>query len=246
MNYEQQTGTMTPDGYYKETAGTMGTEARLAFLRRVYGWFFLGVIVSAIAAAASAALCAPYLREITSNWVWLGIIGAYFVLSMIFNQLILKRETAVLGLSLQSVAQGLLFGPLIAIALLVANGEPTLVFQALGITGLVFGGLTGYVFITKQDFSFLRGALVIGSLTFLGVIIISLVSGGTSSVLSLGICGFGIMLASGYVLYDTSQIVNKYGDGDEVIAAACLHADFALMLWYVLRILIYYAMSSEG
>lgn len=251
MNWnQQQAGMMSADGYYREPASQLATDARLSFLRRTYGFFMLGVVVSAGVAALSAYLCAPYLREITGSYVWLGIIGAYFVLSIIFNQLMMKRETAMLGLMLQSVAQGALFGPLIAIAMLVAGGSLILVYQALAITGLVFGGLTAYVFLTKQDFSFLRGALIIGSITFMGVIVMVLlmggVGGGGMSALSLGIAAFGVLLAAGYVLYDTSQIVHKYGPGDEVIAAACLHADFALMLWYVLRILIYYAMSSES
>ena len=250
MNWnQQQVGAMSADGYFREPAAQLSTDARLSFLRRTYGFFLLGVVISAGIAALSCYLCAPYLQQITNSYVWLGIIGAYFVLSIIFNQLMQKRETAMLGLILQSVAQGVLFGPLIAIAMLVAGGSLILVYQALAITGLVFGGLTAYVFLTKQDFSFLRGALVIGSITFIGVIVMVLLMGGLSgggmSPLSLAIAGFGALLAAGYVLYDTSQILHKFGEGDEVIAAACLHADFALMLWYVLRILIYYAMSSS-
>ena len=103
------------------------------------------------------------------------------------------------------------------------EGAPNgaLIWQALIVTGVVFGGLTLYVVTTKRDFDFLRGALMIGLFALVGVGIASFffsMSLNMHLLISIG----GALLFSGFVLYDTSQIVRKYPVTDHVGAAITL------------------------
>lgn len=102
------------------------------------------------------------------------------------------------------------------------------------ITLVVFGGLTAIVWTTKADLSFLGMGLGIASFGVLGLIIASMVMG-----FSLGIlfsCAM-VVLASLYILYETSNIIHHYRPGQHVAASLALFASVALLFWYVLQIL---------
>ena len=47
-----------------------------------------------------------------------------------------------------------------------------------------------------------------------------------------------IALASGYILYDTSNVLHHYREDQYVAAAIELFADVALMFWYILQIFV--------
>ena len=47
-----------------------------------------------------------------------------------------------------------------------------------------------------------------------------------------------IALASGYILYDTSNVLHHYRTDQHVAASLALFASAALLFWYVLRLLI--------
>src|SRR5690606_4432764 len=101
------------------------------------------------------------------------------------------------------------------------------------VTLVLFGGLTGIVFLTRKDFSFMRGILGVLALAALGVIVCSWIFG-----FSLGVFFAGAMvaLAGGYILYNTSNVLHHYRTDQHVSAALTLFADVALMFWWVLRI----------
>jgi FtsH-binding integral membrane protein len=46
-----------------------------------------------------------------------------------------------------------------------------------------------------------------------------------------------VVLASGYILYDTSNVLHHYRTDQHVAAALALFASVALLFWYVLQIL---------
>jgi len=75
------------------------------------------------------------------------------------------------------------------------------------ITLAIFAGLTAVVFVTKKDFSFMRGVLAILTFGALGVIVASLMFG-----FSLGavFSGAMILLMAGYILYQTSLVMAHF------------------------------------
>src|SRR5690606_36143043 len=136
-----------------------------------------------------------------------------------------------LGLGLYVVAEAIIFVPLLAIA----NAYyPGVITSAAWLTLLLFGGLTATVFVTKKDFSFLRGALGIGMLVAIVLIVLSMTIG-----FNLGILFTVAMLAlaCGYILYYPSQVLAHYRPTQHVSAALALFSAVALLFWYVVRLL---------
>jgi FtsH-binding integral membrane protein len=63
---------------------------------------------------------------------------------------------------------------------------------------------------------------------------------------SLGVwfSGAMVLLASGSVLYNTSNIIKYYDEEQYVSAALSLFASIALLFWYILRLLIQLSSSD--
>ncbi|MCL1124447.1 Bax inhibitor-1/YccA family protein [Shewanella surugensis] len=103
-----------------------------------------------------------------------------------------------------------------------ANG-PQLIMQALGLTSLIFITLSGYAITTKKDFSFMRGFLVAGLVIVIvgSIVNIFLGSGPVFMAMNAGIA----LLMTGFILYDTSRIVNG-GETNYIRATVSLYLDF--------------------
>ena len=138
-----------------------------------------------------------------------------------------------LGLGLYTLAEAILFLPLLAIA--ISYSSPAVLPSAAILTIVIFGGLTMFVFLTGADFSFLRMGLVLASLLALGLIIVSLLVGFDLGVLfSVAMVG----LAAGYILFYTSNVLHHYRKDQHIAASLALFASLALLFWYILRIFI--------
>ena len=168
-----------------------------------------------------------------SRFGWLLTMGLFIGAGYVARNWARNNTTAPMqyaGLGLYVVVEAIVFVPLLAIASYYAPGAIT----SAGITTVIlFGGLTGVVFLTRKDFSFMRGFLGVASLVALGVIVCSLLFG-----FSLGVFFSGAMclLAGGYILYYTSEILHNYPTDRHVGAALELFSAVALLFWYVLRI----------
>jgi FtsH-binding integral membrane protein len=168
----------------------------------------------------------------TSQYAWLGILGAFMVVGWLASSIADKAEsntTQIMGLGIYVIAEACIFSPMFAIAAIVAPGAiPVAVFATL----LLTVGLTWTAISSKKDFSFLGGMLRIGGLIALGAIVASVVLG-----FSLGIwfSAAMILFAGGCILYDTSNILRHYPTNRPAGAALHLFASVALLLWYVLR-----------
>jgi FtsH-binding integral membrane protein len=174
-------------------------------------------------------------KMISSRFIWLFILGAFWLGSMLSNKLAFaqSRNTQYFGLLLYVLIEAIIFLPMIAMATLFA-GESILI-QAAAITLFMFGGLTAISFFSKTDFSFLKSALIIGGFISLGIIVVGAMFGFN---LGLWFSAGMILLASGSILYQTSQIKHHYHTEQYVGAALQLFAAIMLLFWYVLRILL--------
>jgi len=88
-------------------------------------------------------------------------------------------------------------------------------------------------FVTRKDFSFLRGLLIWGGLVALlaivGGVLFGFALGTWFSVVMIGFAGAAI-------LYDTSNVLHHFPEDRYVGAALQLFASVALMFWYVLQL----------
>ncbi len=175
------------------------------------------------------------MQMMSGKYIWLFIIGLFWVGSILADRLAfsVSRNTQYLGLGLFVLLEAIIFLPVLYIALVMTDGA-AVVQQAAVITLFMFGGLTAVVFLTKKDFSFLRSALVIGGFVALGLIVAGAIFGFN---LGLWFSVAMVALAAGSILYQTSEIKNKYATGQYVGAALQLFSSVMLLFWYILRIL---------
>lgn len=222
---------------------TLGVSDRVDFLRKTYG--LLGVALIGFAVICFGMM--RYAPEMSIKWTvwalsgyhWLLVIAMFMGVGMIAERLAnseTSRALQYLGLTISVVAYGFLFQPLLwyVFAKLGVSSGTGLITQAAVITLAIFVGLTLTVFLTKKDFSFLRGALMIGSFAAIGVIITSILFG-----FSLGglFAGAMILLMAGYVLYQTSLVMSHFPPTAHVAAALMLFSTVATLFWYVIRLL---------
>lgn len=219
-------------------AAEAGPLERGQFIRRVY--FHLAGAILAFAAIEAALLMSPIAMPVVKlmvggNYSWLVVMGLFMGISWLADKWAssdTSKPMQYLGLAVYVVAMAVVTMPLMALALIQA---PNIIPMAVCITAALTLGLTAVVMMTKTDFSFLRGALVIGGFVALGVIVASIVFG-----FELGILFSAIMVvfAGAAILYHTSAIFQNYRTDQYVAASLSLFASIALLFWYILRLLL--------
>lgn len=126
------------------------------------------------------------------------------------------------GLGVVFAITGLLgfgLGPILNAYLSLPHGGQT-VMTALGGTGVIFLGLSGYALTTRRDFSFMGGFLMVGMLVILGAALLSIFV--HMPALNLAISAVVIMLMSGFILYDTGRLING-GETNYILATISLY-----------------------
>lgn len=167
------------------------------------------------------------------NLGWLLVMGGFVGVSWVASSWASRgasRAMQYAGLGLYVLAESVIFIPLLAMA---AMYDPSAIPTAGLVTLVLFGGLTGIVFLTRKDFSFMRGFLGVAALGSLATIVAAMIFG-----FSLGVwfSGAMVILAGGYILYYTSNVMLHYRTDQYVAAALALFSSVALLFWYVLRI----------
>ena len=216
-------------------------QARTEFIRRTYSHLAGAVLLFIALEALAFALTTPEQRwdvvrlMMGSRWSWLLVLGAFMGVSWIANSWAnssTQLSTQYLGLATYVVAEAIIFLPLLFLA---HRFAPEAITTAAMITIVVFGGLTGFVFVTKTDLSGWGKYLCMASFGALGFILLGMFMPG---IFGLGgiFTALMIMLASGYILYETSNVLHQYNTTQYVAASLALFASVALLFWYVLRL----------
>jgi modulator of FtsH protease len=112
-----------------------------------------------------------------------------------------------------------------------------LVTDAFMLTAISFAALTLYAYWSKRDFSFLGGFLMVGLITIIGFSLIGMFTGGFGGTLGLVIAIAGILLFSGFILYDISQYRHGLADRDIPLAVLSLYLNFINLFLFFLRLL---------
>lgn len=205
-------------------------DVRMNFIRKTYVLFMAGILMAVTAGAICLSVPAVYAAA-------RGVLGqpilaiALIIGGSIGAQALARKEgvnyAALFGFT---ALIGWLFAPIIAYY------STAVVGQAAFLTIVIFGALTAYVFVTKKDFSFMGGLLFIG--------MVGIVLAGIGNVLWFKSSGFSYWLAwgtlffsSGYVLYQTSNIIHEYRENEYCAAALGLFISFFNIFMSLLRIL---------
>ena len=177
------------------------------------------------------------------RWNWGVVLAAFMAASWLADYWAshaTSRAMQYVGLGVYVVAEALIFVPLLAIVeiktyqILAKGGhEPHIIRDAAFTTLAIFGALTASVLISKKDFSWMRSGLVMLGAAATMLVVLSLVFGfNLGIVFSIAM----VVLAAGYILYQTSQVLAHYDPRQHVAAALALFSSVALMFWYVIRI----------
>ena len=173
-----------------------------------------------------------------SRFSWLFVLGGFMLVSWVATRWAQSGSSVglqYLGLGLYVAAQAVLFVPLLFVAQHFTAPEDHIVAQAGIMTLAVFGGLTLAVFVSGKDFSGMRTFLVVGSWLALGLIVASILFN-FEGMLGLVFCFAMVALASGWIIYQTSNVIHLFRTDQHVAAALALFAAVALLFWYILQI----------
>ena len=195
-------------------------------LRQTYTLLSMTLLFSAAMAGLAMAINVPPIMSIVST------IGA-----MVLFMFVLPRyANSGAGVGLVFAGTGLLgfgLGPLLTFYLSLSGGA-TIVATAMGGTAVIFLGLSAYVLTTKKDFSFMGGFLMVGLMVVFGAVILGLFV--QMPALQLTISAAMVLLMSGFILFDTSRIING-GETNYVMATVSLFINIFNLFTSLLHLL---------
>lgn len=241
MAYQQQYNQQGGGNWSTPLVAESSAADRATFIGRTYLHLFGAIALFAVLEVAwfvtpVAGLMLQYMGA-GGRFAWLLFMAAFVGVSYFANSWALNSREKPLqyaGLALYAIMESILFVPMIAMALVATQaGDAMILPQAMGVTVVLFGGLSGVVFITRKDFSFMRAALMFAGVAAFVVAIASMIFGFTlGNIFSY----FMIALACGYILYHTSNVMLHYHTDQHVAASLALFSSVMLLFWYVLRI----------
>ena len=206
-------------------AASVTTTDRLVFIKKVYSLLAMSMGTAAVGAYLGSG---PLLLLVAPNMMLFFILQ----IALIFFASFAARKPGLNMVALFSftTVSGLTLGPLLY------QVGPSIAAEAFALTAITFAGLSMYVVYSKKDFSFMSGFLMTG--------LIVLVVGGLlnmffiqSGMMHFVMSGASVLLFSGFILYDTSNIMRYYGTDEYVSATLALYLDVLNLFIALLSIL---------
>jgi modulator of FtsH protease len=194
-------------------------------IRNTYTLLSLTLVFSAVTAGLSMALNLPHPGLLLTL---VGYFGLLFLTSRFRN--------SALGLAFVFALTGFMgytLGPILNVYTSLPNGNQ-LVLTAVGATGVIFLSLSGYALTSRKDFSFMGAFLMVGILVaFLAGIAAMFF---TLPGLSLAVSAMFVLLMSGLILYETSQIIHG-GETNYIMATVSLYVSIYNLFLSLLHLL---------
>ncbi len=194
-------------------------------IRNTYLLLSMTLLFAAATASASMALNLPHPGLILTL---VGYFGLLFLTTRLRNS----------GWGLVSVFaltgfMGYTLGPLVSHYLGLPNGGQT-VMTAMAGTAAIFIGLSGYALTTRKDFSFMGGFLMVGILVAFVASLAAVFF--AIPALSLTVSAAFVLLMSGLILYETSNIIHG-GETNYVMATVTLFVSIFNLFVSLLQLL---------
>lgn len=193
-------------------------------LKNTYMLLSMTLIFSGVMAAVGMSINLGHGASLVSSLVALGLL--WFALPRTANSTagipVLFAITGLLGLGL---------APMLNYYLAV---NPSIVSTALGGTGVIFLGLSGYALTTRKDFSFMGGFLMVGLMVVLVAALANIFL--QMPVMQLVVSAAIVMIMSGLILYETSAIIHG-GETNYIMAAASLFLSILNLFQALLHLL---------
>lgn len=208
-------------------AAAVPVEERMAFLKKVYGLLSISVLLAATASWFTISN-ENFLLIVRSN---LLIFFVFEIAAVFFAMWARKRETmGLVALFTFTMLTGITTAPV----LLIYSGAT--VTNAAFLTGIIFAGLSFYTITSKKDFSFMGGMLTTGLLVLIvGGLLNAFVF--KSSAGSFLFSAAGVFIFSGFIIYDTFNILKRYPTDEYISATLSLYLDILNLFLALLHIL---------
>lgn len=113
------------------------------------------------------------------------------------------------------------------------NGS-ALIMQALGSTALIFFALSAYVLTSRKDFSFMGGFLMAGMIAVIIAMIANIFL--QIPLMQVVISSVVVLIMSGFILFDTSRIING-GETNYIRATVSLYLNLFNLFIHLLTLL---------
>ena len=189
------------------TIARAGELATNKVLRNTYALLSMTLVFSAIMAYVGVVTQVSFGGALIANIVAIALL--WFVLPRTANSgagiAVVFAFTGLLGFGL---------GPILSYYLAV---NPSVVMTAMGGTGVIFLGLSGYALTTRKDFSFMGAFLMVGFLVVLGAALLNIFL--EMPALFLAVNAGVVLIMSGFILYQTSSIIHG-GERNYIMATA--------------------------
>ena len=195
-------------------------------IRNTYTLLAMTLLFSALTAGLSLAFNMPHMGILLT-------LGGYFGLLFLTTKL---RNSAwgILSVFALTGFMGLTLGPLINAYLQMYSNGAELVMLAMGGTGVIFLALSGYALTTRKDFSFMGGFIMVGVLVAFLAGIAALIF--NMPALSLAVSAMFVLLMSGFILYQTSDIVHGH-ETNYIMATVSLYISIYNLFTSLLHLL---------
>jgi len=195
-------------------------------IRNTYILLSMTLLCSAATAGLSMLLAMP-----------MGTYLIAVIVSMVLGIFVLPRTAnSAAGIGVIFLITGLMgfgLGAVLTQYLALPKG-PQIIGTAFGGTGVIFLGLSGYALTSKRDFSFMGGFLFAGMLVVLLAMLANIFLG--MPALALAVSAGIMLLMSGFILFDTSRIING-GETNYIMATYGLYLSIFNIFISLLNIL---------
>ena len=194
-------------------------------IRNTYLLLSMTLLFAAVTAGLSVALKLPHPGILLTLGGFFGLLFAVHKLK--------DSGWGILAVFAMTGFMGYTLGPVISRYLGLPNGGE-IVMQAMGATAVIFVGLSAYALTTKKDFSFMGGFLMVG-------ILLAFLAGLAAiffaiPALSLTVSAAFVLLMSGLILYETSNIIHG-GETNYVLATVTLFVSIFNLFTSLLQLL---------
>ena len=195
-------------------------------IRNTYTLLSMTLFVSALCAVATMVM------QVGQGVGFMLIIGGIIMTFVVRKHA--KTSKGLVAIFAFAALMGAGMGPVISMYMQAYVNGSAIVAQALGGTAIIFLSLSGYALTSGKDFNFLGGFIFTGLI----VAVVAMIANFFLQIpaLSLAISSVVILIMSGFILFDTSRIMNG-GERNYIMATVSLYLSIFNIFIHLLNLL---------
>jgi modulator of FtsH protease len=195
-------------------------------IRNTYTLLSMTLFVSALCAVATMVM------QVGQGVGFMLIIGGIIMTFVVRKNA--KTSKGLVAIFVFAALMGAGLGPVISMYMQAYVNGSAIVAQALGGTAIIFLSLSGYALTSGKDFNFLGGFIFTGLI----VAVVAMIANFFLQIpaLSLAISSVVILIMSGFILFDTSRIMNG-GERNYIMATVSLYLSIFNIFIHLLNLL---------